>query len=168
MQIRKARPEDASAIAGIYVRSWQLAFAGVIPQHYLDAMDPASGTPDWEARLRDAQWPAAGALLVEVEQKAVAFTGFGPVDGTRTVAEIGTFYALPEVWGTGVGKRLMATTVTTLEQAGYEQAALWVLAANTRARRLYEAAGWRADGTIVDDLTAGVSLPKLRYHRSLN
>jgi GNAT superfamily N-acetyltransferase len=109
----------------------------------------------------------AGALIVEAEHGVVVFAGFGSADAAQTVAEVGTFYALPEAWGTGAGRRLMATTVRTLEQAGYEQAALWVLEANARARRFYEAAGWRADGTVVADVTAGVSLPKLRYRRPL-
>jgi RimJ/RimL family protein N-acetyltransferase len=61
----------------------------------------------------------------------------------------------------------MLATMTTLGRADYAQATLWVLEDNERARRFYEAAGWRADGTAVEDTAGGASLNKLRYRRSL-
>ena len=109
-----------------------------------------------------------GLLTAETELGIVAFAGFGPSERTPTVAEIGTLYATPEVWGTGIAKQLMLTTLTTLEQADYTQATLWVLEANERARRFYETAGWHADGTTVKDTTGGANLNKLRYRRPLN
>jgi hypothetical protein len=48
-----------------------------------------------------------------------------------------------------------------------QQAALWVLEDNERARRFYEAAGWRADGTALEDTTGGASLNKSRDRRPL-
>ena len=167
MQIRQAGQGDASAIARVYVRSWQAAFAHVISQHYLDAMDPRREEPGWEALLGEARWPSAGVLIAEAEQGVVAFAGFRPAADTQAVAEVGTFYALPEVWGTGIGKGLMVTMLKTLEEANYAQATLWVLEANERARRFYEAAGWHADGATEKDATGGVPLAKLRYRRDL-
>ncbi len=61
----------------------------------------------------------------------------------------------------------MLATLTTLGQAEYTHATLWVLEDNRRARRFYEAAGWHADGAAVEDTTGGASLNKLRYRRSL-
>ncbi|WP_268873357.1 GNAT family N-acetyltransferase [Streptomyces mutabilis] len=67
---------------------------------------------------------------------------------------------------TGIGKQLMAAALTTLGQADYAQAVLWVLEDNERARRFYEAAGWRPDGAAVVDTTGGAALNKLSYgHR---
>ncbi|MGW9030074.1 hypothetical protein ACWGQ5_39485 [Streptomyces sp. NPDC055722] len=53
--------------------------------------------------------------------------------------------------------------MTTLGQADYAQAALWVLEDNERARRFYEAGGWGPDGAAVVDTTGGAALNKLRY-----
>jgi GNAT superfamily N-acetyltransferase len=167
MRIRRARPDDATALGGIYVRAWRQAFTGIIPQEYLDSMDARSEASTWQTLLDGTQWPKAGALLAETDQGTAAFAGFTPADGAAAVAELGTLYAVPEVWGTGVGQRLMAATIEILRQAEYQHATLWVLEANARARRFYQAAGWHPDGTVVDDMTAGVPLPKLRYHRSL-
>lgn len=165
MQIRQAWPDDASAVAGVYVRSWQAAFAGLVPQHYLDAMEPSREESAWKTRIAEARWPSSGVLVAETEAGIVGFAGFGPSQQTPAVAEIGTLYAVPEAWGTGIGKQLMLATLTALGQADYAQATLWVLEDNERARLFYEAAGWHADGTAVEDTTGGASLNKLRYRR---
>ncbi|MGW1712502.1 N-acetyltransferase family protein [Streptomyces sp. NPDC002156] len=165
MQTRQAWPEDASAVAGVYVRSWQAAFASLVPQHYLDAMDPSREEPEWKTRIAETRWPSSGVLVAETEAGIVGLAGFGPSQESPVIAEIGTLYVMPEVWGTGVGKQLMLATLTALGQADYAQATLWVLEDNERARRFYEAADWRADGAAVEDTTGGASLNKLRYRR---
>ncbi|MEU6305016.1 GNAT family N-acetyltransferase [Streptomyces chartreusis] len=167
MQTRHARPGDAAAVAGVHVRSWQVAFSGLVPQHYLDAMAPSREEPAWKTRIAAARWPASGVLVAETEAGIVGFAGVGPSEGTPAIAEIGTLYAEPEVWGTGIGKQLMLATMATLESADYTQAILWVLEDNDRARRFYEVSGWRADGAVAEDTTGGASLRKLRYHRAL-
>jgi RimJ/RimL family protein N-acetyltransferase len=168
MQTRRAWPDDASAVAGVYVRSWRVAFAGLVPQQYLDAMDPSREESEWKTRIAETRWPSSGVVVAETEAGIVGFASFGPSQETPDIAEIGTLYAMPEVWGTGTGKQLMLATLTTLGQADYTQATLWVLEDNERARRFYEAAGWRADGAAVEDTTGGASLNKLRYRRPLD
>lgn len=167
MQIRQAGLDDASAVAGVYVRSWQVAFAGLVPQRYLDAMDASRDEPGWKSRIAETRWPSSGVLVTESETGIVGFASFGPSEEAPGIAEIGTLYTLPEVWGTGIGKQLMLATLATLKQADYPQAALWVLEDNERARRFYEAAGWRPDGAAVVDTTGGASFNKLRYSRPL-
>ncbi|GLX48835.1 N-acetyltransferase [Streptomyces hygroscopicus subsp. hygroscopicus] len=167
MRIRQAGPDDASAVARVHVRSWQVAFAGLVPQHYLDAMDPNHEESSWTSRIAETQWPSSGVLVAETEAGIVGFASFSPSEESSATAEIGTLYAMPEAWGAGVGKRLMAAVLTTLGQADYEQAVLWVLEDNERARRFYEAAGWRPDGAAVVDTTGGATLNKLRYGHPL-
>jgi ribosomal protein S18 acetylase RimI-like enzyme len=167
MQIRQAWPDDASAVAGVYVRSWQAAFAGLVPQHYLDAMDPSRDESEWKTRIAEARWPSSGVLVAETEAGIVGLASFGPSQDIPRTAEIGMLYAMPEVWGTGIGKKLMLAAWAALGQADYRQATLWVLEDNERARRFYEAAGWGADGAAVEDSTGGASLNKLRYRRPL-
>ena len=40
MEVRTAVPADALAVAQSHVRSWQVGYAGLIAQHYLDALRP--------------------------------------------------------------------------------------------------------------------------------
>ncbi|WP_137992340.1 GNAT family N-acetyltransferase [Streptomyces vilmorinianum] len=171
MPIREALPADAAAIAAVHVRSWQAAYRDLLPGPYLDGLDVEERTAVWAARLGAPERPA----VLVAQEPGGRVTGFccfraWPSDGDldpATTGEIAALYALPEVWGTGVGRGLLAASVEALAAAGFREAALWVLADNDRGRRFYEAAGWRADGTVVQDTTAGRTLDELRYRRRL-
>ncbi len=41
VRVRKAGAGDAAAIAVVHVLSWQAAYEGLVPQDYLDGLDPA-------------------------------------------------------------------------------------------------------------------------------
>jgi len=65
------------------------------------------------------------------------------------------------------GRELMTATLDFLANLGYTQVTLWVLDTNARARRFYEAAGFRADGALKVDDGRGFPLSEVRYRRSL-
>src|SRR5690606_41064361 len=65
----------------------------------------------------------------------------------ENVGEVTAIYLRQAHWGRGIGRRLFAAVVDRLREAGFEEAILWVLDTNARARRFYEAAGWEADGS---------------------
>jgi GNAT superfamily N-acetyltransferase len=123
--VRRAVPGDAEQIAVIHVRSWQGAYLGLLPQPFLDGLDPAGRAG------RVARWRQL----------------------------------LAEAWGTGLGRELMAAACRGLAAAGYEQATLWVLAGNARARRFYDRAGWVPDGSQKQDEIAGLGVTEVRYRR---
>jgi GNAT superfamily N-acetyltransferase len=62
------------------------------------------------------------------------------------VGEIYRLFVAPERWAEGVGQALMARGLEELRASGLPEALLWVHAGNGRARRFYEAGGWRLDG----------------------
>jgi hypothetical protein len=47
MSIRLAQASDARAIAEVHVRSWQAAYRDLLPQEYLDGLDPGH----WATRM---------------------------------------------------------------------------------------------------------------------
>lgn len=97
-------------------------------------MNPSQRQPVWERLPAETSWPRKGILVAEVDGSVAGFAGLGPTrEGTRTatIAEIAAIYLAPEVWGAGIGSRLMTTVLETFAQAGYEQATLWVLANST-------------------------------------
>ncbi|MBV9093965.1 MAG: hypothetical protein JO132_08830 [Streptosporangiaceae bacterium] len=61
----------------------------------------------------------------------------------------------------------MAAALERLAAAGFEQAILWVLDSNVRARRFYEAGGWSTDGAVKDDDSRGFRMTEVRYRRPL-
>jgi hypothetical protein len=46
-QVRKAKVEDAFAIASVHVRSWQVAYRGQMPDEFLDGLDVEKRTSMW-------------------------------------------------------------------------------------------------------------------------
>ena len=52
-QVRKATVEDASGIAFVHVRSWQVAYRGHMPDEFLDGLDPEKRTSMWRDWTQD-------------------------------------------------------------------------------------------------------------------
>lgn len=171
-EIRTARPEDAQALAGVHVHSWQAAYAGLIPQSYLDMLSVAGRTEGWKRVLGEGGvWPGSETLVAELEGRVVAFVTISPTrdedQGSDRVGEVGAIYALSEVWGRGIGRALMEAAIERLTEAGYSEATLWVLDTNARARRFYEAGAWRPDGAVKRDDRGEFALQEVRYRRAL-
>jgi GNAT superfamily N-acetyltransferase len=57
-----------------------------------------------------------------------------------------TLYVMPEFWNRGVGSRLHDLALDRLRETNFEEASLWTLAENHRARTFYEKRGWSLTG----------------------
>lgn len=150
--IRAAVPDDAEEVERLRVAGWQAAYRGILPDDYLNRMRVDGG----RRRRSMTEQATAEPPSVRVESVAVqrgAIVGW--VSGGRCrdadrpgprQGEVYAIYVLPEWWGRGVGRLLMAHAVRVLSEAGYRDITLWVLEANQQARRFYQAAGFRPDG----------------------
>jgi ribosomal protein S18 acetylase RimI-like enzyme len=85
----------------------------------------------------------------------------------ETTGEIWGIYLAPKHWRKGIGRTLCGYGERLLSRRGYLVATLWVLAGNGRARRFYEAMGFKADGASqMHDFDA--ALEAVRYRKALN
>jgi GNAT superfamily N-acetyltransferase len=156
---------DFDAVCELHVRAWQAAYRGIVPQDFLDAMDPAVRA----RRTRDEN--LAGQHVAEAGGEVVGWLSIGPYrfadDGPDApgpgFGEVMAIYARPDAVGTGVGRALMAYGLAELDRAGLRPVLLWVFTDNARARRFYEKAGFRPDGATHDYEIGGVTLPEVRY-----
>ncbi|HEX3964502.1 MAG TPA: GNAT family N-acetyltransferase [Trebonia sp.] len=169
--IRAARIADAAQIAVVHVRSWQGAYRGLLPQAYLDGLDPALRVGQWEHMLAAADSVRTGVFVAEAGRNLLGFVGYSPsrddhADPDR-VGEIDAIYLLPSAWGKRVGGRLVAAALTRLAEAKFDQVTLWVLDVNVRACRFYEASGWSPDGAHKLDESRGFPITEVRYRISL-
>jgi GNAT superfamily N-acetyltransferase len=157
LRIRVAEANDAAAVAEIYVDSWNLGFAGLMPQRRVDPDLIARWEKDLVAPVPHRWW------IAELTGVIVGFAGIGPsrdpVD--PEIGELDTIAVIPTMWLHGVGRALVTTAVTYLVRDGYREAVLWTLAGYERGRNFYEKTGWRLDGGTRAEGS------QVRYRRSL-
>jgi GNAT superfamily N-acetyltransferase len=153
------------------VRSWQAAYRGLMPQEYLDGLDPADRLPRWQRMLAGNEPAEPEVLVADCGDCICGFASCGPTrdedEDPAEAGEIRAIYLAPEAMGTGAGRQLMAASIGQLTRAGYKLVTLWVLDTNTRARRFYEIAGFRPDGAVKVDDRDGFRLNEVRYRRPL-
>jgi len=166
MLIRSAVEEDASAIARIQVLAWRQAYAGMMPQDFLDRMDSGRRVSSWQRAL-SAQAPMATDVALGPAGGVVGFCVYGPSRDAGAAAATGELVAinlLPDHWRCGLGRMMMARLLAVAAERRWQALTLWVLEANMRARQFYEAHGFAADGARQVDLKlTGVPLHLLRY-----
>jgi len=135
----------------LHQTAWKHAYAGLMPQPYLDALNPAD--PDRIAKRRahlEAADPATCTLVALDGDALVGFANAGPYrnkDGeTLGGGEVYAIYADPTRLGTGVGYALMNAAVRWLAARDLAPVRLWMLAGNARALAFYERYGFGLDG----------------------
>jgi len=163
VQVRRALPGDAAAIADVHVRTWQAAYGHVFEPERLARIDVSRRAAGWSRRLADGET----AFVAERDGAVVAFASVGPARDLHGLGELYAIYALPAAWGSDAGPALMRASVGALRAAGYGEAVLWVLEDNPRARRFYEREGWTLDGAAKEDEFLGTRVPEVRYRISL-
>jgi ribosomal protein S18 acetylase RimI-like enzyme len=167
--IRPATPKDAQRLAEIHVSAWQAAYRGQLDDEYLDGLKVDDRLEQHRRSLKEqrADWRT---WLAEDGGRVVGFAVTGPsedADAERTTAEVYAIYLEPDRVGTGLGRDLFSHAVTDLRERGFDAITLWVLETNERARRFYEAAGWKPDGTITTERVDCEMRPTVRYRTTL-
>ncbi|PZS30170.1 MAG: GNAT family N-acetyltransferase [Pseudonocardiales bacterium] len=183
VSVRRGDEPDFWAIAQIWVRSWQVGYAGIVPQAVLDGLDPVlrhrflverATDPDNDSELLVATGSGIDCQLTpcDAHSPVAGFAMIGPwrdADGSPAgdgAGEIRAMYVSPDKWRSGLGRALMGRAEARLDALGHAEQRLWVLAANDRGRRFYESAGWEFDGSRQDYHTGGLVLPEVRYARA--
>lgn len=167
--VRRATGSDAEAIATVHIGTWQVAYRGQLPDAYLDGLsaDLPRRIEVWRRRIGD---PPREVWVAEDDGRAVGFVALGPSGDDDRTADTGEVYAIyldPAEWGRGIGRALFEKANERLAALGYREATLWVLDSNTRARRFYEAGGWRVDGAVKTEPRGDFELREVRYRTSL-
>ncbi len=164
-RIRPARIDDAAALARVHVASWRAAYRGMLPESHLESLSET----EQETRTRDliAQplGPHHHLLALDRGGFILGFAATGPTRDTsnENLGEIYAIYLHPAVWGRGFGGLLMAQAQATLWRDGFQEAILWVLERNDRARAFYKAGGWTPDGQTRTQWQGGIALREVRY-----
>jgi ribosomal protein S18 acetylase RimI-like enzyme len=164
--VRDAIPADVPEVARVQVDSWRVAYDGLMPVALIESFTVERRIDQWNRFF--AASPHRGALVVAEHDGVVGMASFGPARGEpEGTGEIAAIYVTADHWGHGHGRDLILEAERRFREAGHTAAVLWVLTANDRARRFYEAAGWTTDGhTRIEALPDG-DLQEVRYRRDL-
>ncbi|WP_309068144.1 GNAT family N-acetyltransferase [Microbacterium sp.] len=162
IRIRRAVPDDADLLSEVHVRTWQLAYAELIPQAVLDSLDIMARAARWRTTLENPK--ATGRTWVALEgDELIGFSSSGPARGEDPPwpLELWALYVHPRRHGSAAGALLADAAIGDLP------AFLWVLDGNARAIRFYEKIGFRLDGATKVERHGGVELHELRMVRGI-
>lgn len=167
VKVRRATIEDSVAMAILHVVCWQEAYVGQLPQEYLDALT-AEGRLDMWQRLLAEDFSAEAFLAVAAEEPVafIAVDKSGDVDATSATGSVNAIYVRSRLWGHGIARELMERGLQELRSRGCNEATLWVLETNRRARRVYDVGGWLVDSSRTDQV-GEVEVSELRYRLGL-
>lgn len=163
--VRPATPTDSAALARIQVDSYRSAYAGLLPQPYLDRFDYNEQARDWSDLLSAVELP----LLWVAEDKATAVLGYAMARvGVTTIgsnaydAELVSLHVRRDRQRQGVGRALIRAAVDELMNRNCRSLFLWTLAGNPN-RTIYEGLGGRLVGEQVVELDDDVRAVEVAY-----
>jgi GNAT superfamily N-acetyltransferase len=160
MRVRSARPDDAAALATVYVDSWRDAYAGILPDAVLVGMSDVRHAAAWQQEL-ETRDRTGDTLVIEHDDAVVGLVTIGPARRvSRSQIEGGEIYRLyvaPLHQGAGFGKALLMAAFDWLITRDVDAVIVWVLAENP-SRFFYEAMG----GTRLGEKTESIGGTKVR------
>lgn len=164
------READVDAVSAVRVRGWQSAYAGIVPQGYLDAMTVEGDARRRRAWFADPLRKSTELVALDADGALVGWISSGPYRGSAEArtGEVYALYVRPDRIGRGVGRALLGVVHARMAAQRFEALALWVLDDNRQARGFYERAGYRPDGATQEDDYGDVALTELRYRRPLD
>jgi GNAT superfamily N-acetyltransferase len=149
------------------VETWRAAYAHVFPAEFLAGLSIDERAALAERLLAER---SETIFVAELEGRVVGFASGGPSrdeDADTAPGEVYAIYVEPGAWGRGAGRVLLERLEEALRGSGFDEATLWVLEDNPRARRFYDAAGWELDGGREIFSRGGVDAWEIRYRKRL-
>ncbi|AYF75167.1 GNAT family N-acetyltransferase [Nocardia yunnanensis] len=140
-QVVPLAAEQVRGMSECHIACWRESYAGLVPQHVLDAFDLDRRAQAWE-RIR-VEYPGRIVVAVHDDGTVIGFASSGPPRDESPVAEreLSALYVRAAYYGTGVAQELMARVLSPDADT-----ALWVFEENPRAQAFYRKYGFELDG----------------------
>ncbi|MDG4763846.1 GNAT family N-acetyltransferase [Solwaraspora sp. WMMD406] len=165
--LRPAHLDDVIPVGYLHHRSRRDAYRGIVSDEALTAVS-AESTAGWWVERWTYERHTHLLTVAEHDGHLVGFSYLGPhEDGDPHLGELYAIHVDPARLRTGIGRLLIHHARTALRDQGHDHAVLWVLTANTQARRFYERDGWSPDGPRRESWIGPAATEQLRYRRQL-
>ena len=142
IEIRRAKPSDALAVAETHDEAWRGAYRGVIPGRELDRLITRRGPDWWDSAIRKG----SRISILAFGDKVAGYANYGR-NRARSLfydGEIYELYLRPEYQGLGFGHRLFSSARRDLAQSGLKSLVVWALSDNEPAVEFYRTLGGKA------------------------
>jgi ribosomal protein S18 acetylase RimI-like enzyme len=155
--------DDIPAIQNIARKTWQVTYAGLIPDHVQEQLlDWWYSTAALEGAIRAR--PTI-FLIARVRERPVAFAQFATI--SPAAAMLSRIYVLPEYQNLRIGTLLLEIASNELKTLGIEKVLVDVERDNPVGRRFYRRKSFREVGESTADL-AGQAVPLIRCELALS
>ncbi|MCE7983384.1 MAG: GNAT family N-acetyltransferase [Caldilinea sp. CFX5] len=169
MLIRPAQVKDAPAMGRVMVDTFLAAHREQMPE---EAWQKRKA--EWTYDVSAAGWARTITainkgdqtmciyIVVTAVDEVVGLAMGQPAEGNAQTGEVVALYVRQQDQGQGIGRQLVQAVAAYLATTGIKSLHIAVLAANTPARRFYEAIGGRVVGERMFD-EEGFLLPEIVY-----
>ncbi|MBM6745505.1 GNAT family N-acetyltransferase [Drancourtella massiliensis] len=141
LTIRRMTKEDIPDMVNIQVRSWQIAYRGIVDDSYLDSIDIEE-----KISKREQDYLETEFIVAEEDSKIVGFcrytdnNQFSPFMSDID-CELIALYVAPSLKRKGIGKKLFEYTKNDLINRERESMIIWCLKDNEPSKKFYQKMG---------------------------
>ncbi|MBW4482158.1 MAG: GNAT family N-acetyltransferase [Tildeniella torsiva UHER 1998/13D] len=133
------------------IRSWQpgdraaaVAIIGQVLQEYCLTCEPTASDRD-ALEVEACYWETGGEFwVVETDGELVGTAGYRPTQRGEGAVELRKMYLLPQARGQGLGRYLLSTLESAIQQRGFTDIWLETASVLKEAVGLYEASGYES------------------------
>ena len=139
IEVRRAKPSDAAAIASTHDEAWRGSYQGMIPGPELDKLINRRGASWWDSAIRKG----SRISILAFGDHVAGYANYGR-NRARSLyydGEVYELYLRPEFQGLGFGRKLFAAARKDLVQSGLQSLVVWALSDNERAVEFYRTLG---------------------------
>jgi len=147
MQIRRALPDDAPAIAQIYVENWKMTYSGLLPADFLDALSEKDKEEVWRSYilLEDRR-----VFVAEDEGDVLGFAACMPDEEREKCLYFDSLHVAQRARGRGVGGALIRRVGRFGREQGFAHMTICIVRGNDNAREIYLHHGARHEAFFTD------------------
>ena len=137
------KPSDATGVATIQVDCWRKAYAGIVPDKYLESLNVNSKAKSWESGLSINP----DVVRIVALEKNVPFGFIAGLENRSSAfypdisSEAWSIYVHPDHWKKGIGKMLFLAFIEEMKKLKHTSMIVWALEENLPARTFYESMG---------------------------